>query len=656
MFRQAPFPFPLSFPLFAPDDRATGGPGPDAEKPADPPREKKKREKLRLDAGTWRLVKRISRDHVRKRLKMVLGALVFMLLSAGSASALPYVIKYMLDDALNAGDMDSLYAIAIFMPLLGMVRGGAAWGHSVLMHSVALGIIRDIQNMMFGRILRQDLSFFSENATGNLISRVTFDTHQLRNGLERCILGIGRDLTMLVGLTASMFWLNWQLAILAFFVIPLAVFPITRIGRRLRKVSVNTQESMERVTTLLDETIRGNRQVKAYGMEDSEDQRFGEATNDLCKLQIKGIRTRSLSHPVMETMIGSVIALVILVGGHLVITDASVTAGDFLGFLTAALMTYQPMRSLASLNSALQEGVAASQRIYGLIDSAPQIQEAENARVLDLEDGPEIRFENVCFRYDDKKVLNNLSLTVPARKKVALVGPSGAGKSTILNLIPRFYDIENGAVRIHGVDIREATLSSLRAQAALVAQEVVLFDDTIRANIAYGRPGASEDDIETAARLAGAHDFITGFEDGYDTHVGPRGTRLSGGQAQRVSIARAMLKDAPILLLDEATSALDTESERHIQRALHTLMEGRTTLVIAHRLSTVMDADIIYVIENGEVAEHGTHAELLEAKGPYARLYALQFAAESESEALASRLHDLHEDSTVLAGQDLKEG
>jgi len=595
---------------------------------------KKQKHKLRWTAGTWLLVKRVGRDYVRDHIRNILLALLFMLLAAGSASALPYVIKYMLDDALNAGDLTSLYSIAAFMPILGIVRGGASWGHSVFMHSVAFAIIRDIQNNMFSRILHQDLTFFAHFGAGNLISRVTYDTNQLRNGLERCILGIGRDLTMLVGLTVSMFYLNWQLAILAFFVIPLAVFPIMRIGRRLRKVSINTQEHMERVTTLLDETIRGNRQVKAYGMEITEEQRFSEATQALYQLQVKGIRTRSFSHPVMETMIGCIIALVLLVGGHLVITDHTVTAGDFLGFLTAALMTYQPMRSLASLNAALQEGVAAGQRIFGLIDTLPEIQDTPTATPLSLGQGPEIRFEKVNFRYEDTLVLKDLSLTVPAQKKVALVGPSGAGKSTILNLIPRFYDIETGRLSLDDHDLRDATLSSLRSHVALVTQEVVLFDDTIYANIAYGRPGASREEVITAAKFAGAHDFISHFEEGYDTPVGPRGTKLSGGQAQRVSIARAMLKDAPILLLDEATSALDTESERHIQRALHSLMEGRTTLVIAHRLSTVMDADIIYVIENGHVAEYGTHAELLETKGPYARLYALQFTAEAGSERL----------------------
>jgi ATP-binding cassette, subfamily B, bacterial MsbA len=383
---------------------------------------------------------------------------------------------------------------------------------------------------------------------------------------------------------------------------------------------------------LLSQTFQGARHVKAYGMEEYEERRAVGLIERLFALIDRGTRTRSRTSPMMETLGGMAISVVILYGGHQVISGAR-TPGALFSFITALLLAYQPLKSLANLNASLQEGLAAAQRIFEVLDVEPAIRDVPGARALRIAGG-EIRFDKVSFGYVPGLVaIDGISLTIPAGHTVALVGPSGAGKSTILNLIPRFFDVGAGCITIDGQDVRSVTLASLRGAIALVAQEVSLFDDTVRANIAYGRFGASTADIEEAARAAAADAFIRELPNGYNTVVGEHGVRLSGGQRQRIAIARAMLKNAPILLLDEATAALDSEAERQVQRALSALIRGRTTLVIAHRLSTIQRADLIYVIDHGQIVEIGHHAELLAQGGLYARLYAMQFADHRDSVA-----------------------
>jgi subfamily B ATP-binding cassette protein MsbA len=365
-------------------------------------------------------------------------------------------------------------------------------------------------------------------------------------------------------------------------------------------------------------------------MEAREAERTGQAIEEVFRLNYKAARARGMIHPIMEALGGLAIVAVILYGGQQVITGAK-DPGSFFAFITALLLAYEPIKRLAKLNANLQEGLAAAQRVFQLMDMEPEIRDDPNAKALVL-NGGNLCFEGVTFSYGAAQAaLSGVSLEVPGGKTAALVGPSGAGKSTILNLIPRFYDVDSGSVLIDGQDLRGLTLESLRGAIALVSQESLLFDDSIRANIAYGRKGASDDEVAAAAKLAAAEDFIKALPDGYDTQVGARGTKLSGGQRQRIAIARAILKDAPILLLDEATSSLDSESERQVQLALGKLKAGRSTLVIAHRLSTVMDADIIYVVENGRIVDKGSHGELLARGGTYARLYAAQFAEQTEA-------------------------
>src|SRR6516162_10096008 len=519
---------------------------------------------------------------------------------------------------------------------LALAKGLADYGEAVSMTRVGQRVIADVQIALFARLMRADLAYFHANPTGTLISRFTSDAALLRGAAANVLGGIGKDAVTVVFLVGVMFYQDWLLALISFFVFPMAIHPIIGIGRRIRRVTANTQAEIGQFTTLLNQTFQGARHVKAYGMEQYEERRAAGLIERLFLLIDRGARTRSRASPMMETLGGTAIAIVILYGGHQVISGAR-TPGALFSFITALLLAYQPLKSLANLNASLQEGLAAAQRIFEVLDVEPTIHDVPGARPLRVAGG-EIRFERVRFSYVSGAVaLDGVSLTVPAGCTVALVGPSGAGKSTILNLIPRFFDVEAGSIAIDGRDVRLVTIASLRSAIALVAQEVSLFDDTVRANIAYGRFGASSAAIEAAARAAGADEFIQELSEGYDTLVGEHGVRLSGGQRQRVAIARAMLKDAPILLLDEATSALDSESERQVQVALRSLMRGRTTLVIAHRLSTVQGADLICVVERGHVVEIGPHAELIARDGLYARLQAMQFAEERDLAEAAPR-------------------
>jgi ATP-binding cassette, subfamily B, bacterial MsbA len=575
------------------------------------------------------LVARLVRDFIRPHAKRIVLAFVLMGLAAGSTAGRAWLMQPVLDRIFVAREGSLLLLIAGGALALALVKGLADYGQAVLMTRVGQRVIADVQIALFARLMRADLAYFHANPTGTLISRFTSDAAQLRGTAASVLAGIGKDAVTVVFLVGVMFYQDWLLALASFFVFPLAIRPIVGIGRRIRRVAANTQAEIGQLTTLLNQTFQGARHVKAYGMEQYEERRAARLIERLFALIDRGTRTRSRASPMMETLGGAAIAVVILYGGHQVISGGR-TPGALFSFITALLLAYQPLKSLANLNASLQEGLAAAQRIFEVLDVEPTIRDLPSARPLRIAGG-EIRFDNVRFGYVPGAVaIDRISLTIPAGHTVALVGPSGAGKSTILNLIPRFFDVDAGGITIDGQDVRSVTLTSLRCAIALVAQEVSLFDDTVRANIAYGRFGASMDEIEAAARAAAADAFIRELPQGYDTLVGEHGILLSGGQRQRIAIARAMLKNAPILLLDEATSALDSEAERQIQSALTTLIRGRTTLVIAHRLSTVQSADLIYVIDRGVLVEGGRHEELVSRNGLYARLYAMQLSEEHD--------------------------
>jgi len=592
------------------------------------------------DEHTKVLVRRLLRDYVAEHKGRIALALVCMGVVAGTTAAFTQLIKPVVNEIFIAKQTELLFPIALATVAVFTLRGFAAYSQEVLMSFVGHRVVAKVQQQLFDRLIGADLAFFHHNSPGTLISHFINDVNLLRNMASSTLTAIGKDSLTALFLIGVMFAEDWLLALITTVILPIAILPSVRIGRSMRKVSGKNQIQVGRLTTLLDEAFQGIRHVKAYVMEGYESKRADTAIEEVFQLNQKQARVSNIIHPVMEALGGFAIAAVILYGGNEVISGER-DAGSLFTFIFALLLAYEPLKRLSKLNAMLQNGLAAAQRIFVLLDLAPEIVDAPDAKPLRIEVG-EVRFSGVHFSYDRAKAaLHGVSLEAPGGKTIALVGPSGAGKTTILNLIPRFYDPERGSVTIDGQDLRRVTLGSLRGAIALVSQEILLFDDTIRANIAYGRPGADDAAIEQAARMAGAHDFIVAFPDGYDTQVGPRGSNLSGGQRQRIAIARAMLKDAPILLLDEATSALDSESERHVQKALGQLMSGRTTFVIAHRLSTVVDADLIYVMDDGRIVERGSHAELLARGGHYAKLYALQFAEQEEREGAAPAPKDL---------------
>ncbi len=576
------------------------------------------------------MIRRIVQDAVAPYFGKIVLALICMALMAAATGGYAYLMDPVINEVFVKKNPAMLVPVGVAVLAAFALKGFANYGQSVLMSYVGGRILADIQNKLYEHVIRLDIGFFHNTNTGKLITRFTSDITAMRAAVSVSLTGFGKDFLTAIVLIGVMFYQDWQLAIIAFTVFPAAILPIARLGKRMRKVSANTQQQIGEFATLLEQTFQGVRHVKAYGMEPYECSRMEKLVETVFDLSFKAQKVSARSSPIMETLGGAAITTIIIYGGSRVIDGAS-DPGSFFSFITALLLAYEPVKRLANININLQAGLAASQRVFTVLDIEPEIRDADDAKTLQVKGGA-IQFKDVSFSYNNETTaLRNISLDIEAAQTIALVGPSGAGKSTILNLIPRFYDINAGAITIDGQDIRDVTLESLRSATALVSQEITLFDDTVRSNIAYGRFGASDAEIEEAARHAAAHDFILQLENGYDTIVGEHGVKLSGGQRQRIAIARAMLKNAPILLLDEATSALDTESERHIQGALTELMKGRTTLVIAHRLSTIVDADKICVIQNGHVTEQGRHEELLALGGAYANLYNLQFSEESDN-------------------------
>ncbi|MCX5882986.1 MAG: ABC transporter ATP-binding protein, partial [Deltaproteobacteria bacterium] len=459
--------------------------------------------------------------------------------------------------------------------------------------------------------------------TGVLMSRITNDVNIIKSMVSTAVTSVLRDCFTIIGLTGVIFYRDWKLALYAIIILPIAFLPIVQFGRRVRRVSTGCQESMADLSSFLHETFSGNKIVKAFGMEAYEKQRFHAKTLGLFHLEMKAVIARSLSSPIMEFLAGLGIAFIIWYGGYRVISGES-TAGTFFSFMAAVLMLYDPVKKLSNLNNSIQEGLAAADRAFDIIERKSDIQESDHPVEIPFRPHS-VFFENVDFRYDETQVLKHINLTVNAGEILALVGMSGGGKTTLVNLIPRFYDITHGVIRVDETDIRKASLKSLREQIAIVTQEPILFNDTIGNNIAYGNTLAPFQEIVDAAKAAFAYDFIERLPRQFDTSIGELGSRLSGGEKQRLCIARALLKNAPILILDEATSSLDSESEMLVQKALENLMKGRTTFVIAHRLSTIGYANRIIVIVNGEIIEQGSHEDLMARQGEYHKLYEMQF-------------------------------
>lgn len=582
------------------------------------------------DKSTKYLMLRLWRQYIRPYKGHLFLSLLCMALGAASTAGLAKQMEPIIDDVFKSENIEALKFVSFVVFGLFIVKGFSAYGESIFMNFIGQRIIANLQQDLFRCLLKSDLAFFHHTSTGTLISRCTNDANLMRNVVSNTITSFGKDLFTVFCLMAVMFYQDWFLSSIAFFVFPIAILPIVKIGKRMRKVSTSTQKETGSFMTLLNEIFQGARLVKAYGMEKYENTRARKVIEEIFRLNIKSNRIKSMSSPIMETLGGMAIVVVISYGGLQVINGNN-SAGAFFSFISALLLAYEPMKNLAKLNANLQEGLAATIRVFGVIDSKPQIIDTKNSKEIQLKQGT-IEFKKVHFSYTpEKQILKDINLKIPAGKMIALVGPSGSGKSTLLNLIPRFYEAESGQILFDGQEIKDVTIASLRQKIALVSQEIMLFDDTIMGNIMYGNPKASEKDVYGAAKAAAAHSFIQKLPQGYDTRIGEAGIRLSGGQRQRISIARAMLKNAPILLLDEATSSLDTESERQVQKALEKLMMGRTCIVIAHRLSTVKDADKIYVLDQGEIAEQGSHSDLLKKKGIYSQLCKWQLIDDKEN-------------------------
>jgi len=572
----------------------------------------------------FKRILKLARPHIPK----FLLAMLCMLAVGTTTSALAFLVKPALDEIFLNKNASMLKWIPIVIIAIYFIKGACNYGQTMLMSFIGQRVVTDLRGELYNHIQLQPLSFFTKNSTGILMSRITNDVNLIQGAVSEAVTSLFKDSFTLVGLIFVIFYRDWKLALIAMVVFPLTVYPIARFGKKMRKVATGTQITMGRLTSLLQETISGTRIVKAFGMEDYEGKRFGKENENLFRFFMKAVSIRALSSPFMEFLGGLGIAAIVFYGGYHVIQGVS-TPGNFFSFLTALIMLYEPVKRLTNVNNTVQQGISAATRVFDIMDITPGIKNSENATELPrISDGIEIR--NVTFSYDNEPVLKNINLHIKSGEVVAFVGMSGGGKTTLVNLIPRFYDVTEGEILIDGHDIRDVTMESLRGQIGIVTQQTILFNDTVRNNIAYGDIKKSDEEIINAAKSANAYPFIKNLPEGFETVIGEQGTRLSGGERQRLSIARALLKNAPILVLDEATSSLDTEAEMEVQGALENLMEGRTTFVIAHRLSTISHANRIVVIVNGEIVEEGTHESLLTQKGEYFKLYNMQFREDND--------------------------
>lgn len=578
---------------------------------------------FKVNNNSTALIRRFISGYLSVHKKNLAIATLCMVVSSACYGYFTHTLSPLFKTILSTTDNAQLFGFVAMLIGLFLVKGITEFVYNFLMEKIGLNTVAKIQNEMFSKIVHQDLYFFRNHPAASLASRFLFDLQRLRQTISQTVTGSVRDTSMVIALLFNLFSKDWMLSLFVLLVFPPVILMTRRFGKRTRKYSGGIQQGTASLSSVLNETFGGIRQVHVYTMEEKEKTRARDSIFTILNLMIKSARVRAMTSPLVEFVAMVNFSVVIVLAVYRV-RGGALDPADFLSFLATLLLMYRPLKGLSNINNSIQEGLAVLDRTFEVLDAKTHIHDKAGAEKLTAKKG-EITFHHTTFKYPDgNHAIDSLNLVIPAGKTVALVGSSGAGKSTILNMIPRFYDPTSGSVTIDGQTIKDCTLTSLRQHISLVTQDVVLFNDSIYNNIAYGNADASKEEIESAAKAAAAHDFITKMDDGYQTVVGENGGRLSGGQRQRIAIARALLKNAPILLLDEATSSLDTESERQVQKALKHLMKGRTTLVVAHRLSTVVDADVIHVLDQGKIVESGTHTQLLDKDGAYANLYQMQ--------------------------------
>ncbi|MDR2067152.1 MAG: ABC transporter ATP-binding protein/permease [Endomicrobium sp.] len=569
-------------------------------------------------------MKRLWVVYVLPQWKLLALSMIFMgiysVLNAWSVS----LLKPVFDKVFIEQNRDVLFTIAVEVIIAFGAKGFAQYFQSVTMTMLGANFTKRLQGDLYDRFIAQDLEFFHKNNSGNLLVYFMGDLNTIRDVIINSVTTVVRDACSVIFLIVLMFWKSFDMAAAMFILFPIGFYPMVYFGKKIKQIFHSQQNSFGNLYAILAQSFQGIKIVKSYNMEALESKKVRGSAESIANIEVKMSRNNNILSPLMEFFGGIAAAGTLAYGGYRIM-HGTLTTGDFVVFLIAIVAAYQPMKSLANLNSRVQMGIVGIDRVFSVIDKKPKIVSKPDAKVFKATKGI-IKVDNVKFNYsEDVEVLHGINLEVKEGEKVAVVGAAGSGKSTLINLILRFYDVKEGSIKIDGQDIRDVTIESLRDNIAFVSQDVVLFDDTIKKNILMGKPNATDEEAINAAKHAAAHNFIMNQDQGYDTVVGERGGNLSGGQKQMISIARAMLKDAPILLLDEATSSLDSKSERMVQEGLERLMKGRTSIVIAHRLSTIINSDKIYVFESGNVVESGTHAELLALNGYYANLYKIQF-------------------------------
>ena len=574
---------------------------------------------------TLKTIRRIWKSYASGSTKLLLIALSCNAIVALTTPALPELIRRVIDDIFVNADRSMLTILPLVAISIMLIRAAGTYGANVAINYIGQRIVGSLQKDLYKSILNSDLAYINSIHSARFISSFTADSSKLRETMSSVVVNLSRNILMVAGLVGYLFYVDAILASIFFIVIPPAAIGLKFLGKRLRKAIRMSLEEIGTLSALVSETLKGIRIIKAYGKEKIHLRKASEVIDQVVNFSMKGVRARSASAPIMEIVTGVAIACIIYYAGNKSL-DGSMTVGSFMAFTTAAGLLYDPLKAVANLQAMLQEGIAASQRLFPILDNKPKIQEKENLKKLETVSGS-INFENISFSYSEngKHVLKNISIKIKSGQTVALVGPSGAGKSSLLNLVPRFYDVSSGKVEIDNIDIKNLSLADVRSASALVSQDTLIFDLSIRENIIFGNENVTDKIFQKVCKDSLVDEFVKDLPDGYETIAGESGVRISGGQKQRIAIARAMIKNAPILLLDEATSSLDSESEKKVQIALDKLIKNKTALVIAHRLSTVRNVDIIYVIDKGIVVEEGDHDSLIKKDGLYSFLFKTQF-------------------------------